>query len=168
MPAPACSMPMSSSHSSILRNGCGTSPAAIRRASPSTTAVLPTPASPVSSGLFCLRRIRISTIWRISSSRPTTGSILPSCARSVRFCPYWASVPCAVGVAPVLAASTAACWLSLLAASSVSKLSLKASTLILLNCGEMPFRTLARFQVFSSPINKWPPRMRLTPYFSEP
>ncbi len=44
---------------------------------PSTTAVLPTPASPVRIGLFCRRRIRMSTICRISSSRPMTGSISP-------------------------------------------------------------------------------------------
>ena len=44
---------------------------------PSTTAVLPTPASPVRIGLFCRRRIRMSTIWRTSASRPMTGSISP-------------------------------------------------------------------------------------------
>ena len=58
-------------------SGGGTSPLAMRSAKPSTTAVLPTPASPVRIGLFCRRRIRMSTIWRISSSRPTTGSISP-------------------------------------------------------------------------------------------
>ena len=55
----------------------GTSPAAMRRAKPSTTAVLPTPASPVRIGLFCRRRVRMSMIWRISASRPSTGSISP-------------------------------------------------------------------------------------------
>ena len=49
----------------------------MRSAKPSTTAVLPTPASPVRIGLFCRRRIRMSTTWRISKSRPSTGSILP-------------------------------------------------------------------------------------------
>ena len=51
-------------------SGGGTSPRAMRSAKPSTTAVLPTPASPVRIGLFWRRRIRMSTIWRISSSRP--------------------------------------------------------------------------------------------------
>jgi hypothetical protein len=52
---------------------------------PSTTAVLPTPASPVRIGLFWRRRIRMSMAWRISASRPITGSILPSRAlREVR------------------------------------------------------------------------------------
>ena len=58
----------------------GTSPAAMRSARPSTTAVLPTPASPVRIGLFWRRRVRMSTIWRISASRPRIGSILPALA----------------------------------------------------------------------------------------
>ena len=57
--------------------GRRTSPCATRSAKPSTTAVLPTPASPVRMGLFCRRRMRISMTWRISKSRPSTGSILP-------------------------------------------------------------------------------------------
>ena len=65
-------------------SGGGTSPRAMRSAKPSTTAVLPTPASPVRIGLFWRRRIRMSMIWRISSSRPVTGSISPSRARAVR------------------------------------------------------------------------------------
>ncbi len=57
-------------------------PAARRRrrcacAKPSTTAVLPTPASPTRIGLFWRRRSRMSTTWRISASRPTIVSILP-------------------------------------------------------------------------------------------
>ena len=55
----------------------GTSPAAIRCASPSTTAVLPTPGSPTTIGLFLLRRPRICITRRISSSRPITGSSAP-------------------------------------------------------------------------------------------
>ena len=52
--------------------------------SPSTIAVLPTPGSPTSTGLFLLRRARIETTRSISSSRPITGSSLPARARSVR------------------------------------------------------------------------------------
>ena len=44
----------------------GTSPSAIRRARPSTIAVLPTPASPISTALFLRRRARISTVCSIS------------------------------------------------------------------------------------------------------
>ena len=68
------------------RSGGGTSPAAMRCAKPSTTAVLPTPASPVRIGLFCRRRISTSMIWRISSSRPRIGSISPDAALAVRSC----------------------------------------------------------------------------------
>ena len=65
-----------------VRSGGGTSPAAMRSAKPSTTAVLPTPASPVRIGLFCRRRVRMSMTWRISKSRPRTGSISPARARA--------------------------------------------------------------------------------------
>ena len=68
----------------VLAAAAARRPAAMRSAKPSTTAVLPTPASPVRIGLFCRRRIRMSTIWRISSSRPMTGSISPLRACSVR------------------------------------------------------------------------------------
>jgi hypothetical protein len=40
-------------------------------------AVLPTPGSPISTGLFLVRRLRIWMTRRISSSRPMTGSSLP-------------------------------------------------------------------------------------------
>ena len=47
-------------------------------------AVLPTPGSPMSTGLFFVRRERTWMTRRISSSRPMTGSSLPSSASSVR------------------------------------------------------------------------------------
>ena len=56
----------------------GTSPSTIRWARPSTTAVLPTPGSPISTGLFLVRRDSTCTTRRISASRPITGSSLPS------------------------------------------------------------------------------------------
>ena len=62
----------------------GTIPDAISWASPSTIAVLPTPASPISTGLFFVRRQRICTTRRISSLRPMTGSNSPARASSVR------------------------------------------------------------------------------------
>ena len=82
--APACNKPKSRVRTQTSFNGPGTSPEAIRKAKPSTTAVLPTPASPVKIGLFWRRRIRISTICLISSSRPSTASILPCLAASVK------------------------------------------------------------------------------------
>ena len=47
-------------------------------------AVLPTPGSPSSTGLFLVRRERIWITRSISSSRPMTASSLPSRASSVR------------------------------------------------------------------------------------
>ncbi len=52
-------------------------------------AVLPTPGSPISTGLFLVRRCRIWMVRRISSSRPMTGSSLPWRARSVRSIVYF-------------------------------------------------------------------------------
>ena len=61
----------------LPRSDCGTSPSTMRCASPSTTAVLPTPGSPMSTGLFFVRRESTWTTRRISASRPMTGSSLP-------------------------------------------------------------------------------------------
>ena len=47
---------MSSAHTRLPFSPSGTSPATIRCASPSTIAVLPTPGSPISTGLFFVRR----------------------------------------------------------------------------------------------------------------
>ena len=82
--APAIREPMSSEKSVLFFSDSGTSPATMRRASPSTIAVLPTPGSPMSTGLFFVRRDRISIVRRISSSRPMTGSSLPARAAAVR------------------------------------------------------------------------------------
>ena len=73
----------------LLRSDSGTSPATIRWARPSTTAVLPTPGSPISTGLFLVRRDSTCTTRRISLSRPITGSSLPARAASVRSVPYF-------------------------------------------------------------------------------
>ena len=63
----------------------------MRAARPSTTAVLPTPGSPISTGLFFVRRERICITRSISVCRPTTGSSLPSAASFVRLRPNWSS-----------------------------------------------------------------------------
>ena len=68
----------------------GTLPSAIRSASPSTTAVLPTPGSPIRQGLFFVRRESIWMTRSVSLSRPIIGSSLPSLAISVRSRPYCA------------------------------------------------------------------------------
>ena len=54
--APATIAPRSSATTRLPRSDSGTSPATMRWARPSTTAVLPTPGSPISTGLFLVRR----------------------------------------------------------------------------------------------------------------
>ncbi len=106
-PAPACNRPRSKTRRVTSCNDGGTSPAAIRRARPSTTAVLPTPGAPTRIGLFCRRRSRMSMHWRISPSRPTMGSMRPSRASAVRSWVYWSSTgSCFCGASPGLAERT--------------------------------------------------------------
>ena len=96
----------------------GTSSLTIRWAMPSAIAVFPTPGSPISTGLFFVRRERISIVSSISSARPITGSSLPWRAASVRSRLYSSSVfvwlaglpPSSVGVTPrITAARSAVC-----------------------------------------------------------
>ncbi len=87
--APATIAPGRATTSRLPRSDSGTSPATIRWARPSTTAVLPTPGSPISTGLFLVRRDSTWTTRRISASRPITGSSLPSRASAVRSTPYF-------------------------------------------------------------------------------
>ena len=54
--APAIKAPMSSDNTFLSFNDSATSPLIIRCAKPSTMAVLPTPGSPISTGLFLVRR----------------------------------------------------------------------------------------------------------------
>ena len=68
---------MSSAQTRFPLSPSGTSPATIRWASPSTIAVLPTPGSPMRTGLFFVRRESTWMTRRISSSRPMTGSSFP-------------------------------------------------------------------------------------------
>src|SRR5215217_8055183 len=69
----------------------GTRSSQISCANPSTMAVLPTPGSPMMTGLFLVRLTRICMILSISWLLPITGSSLPSSANAVRFLPYWSS-----------------------------------------------------------------------------
>ena len=64
----------------------------IRDASPSTTAVLPTPGSPISTGLFLVRLDKICITLFVSLSLPITGSSFPTLANSVRSLEYLSSV----------------------------------------------------------------------------
>ena len=72
------SAPRSSETTRLSLSPSGTSPRTIRWARPSAMAVLPTPGSPMRTGLFLVRRDRTWMTRRISSSRPMTGSSLPA------------------------------------------------------------------------------------------
>ena len=87
--APATKLPISSANTSLFLRELGTSPLKIRIASPSAMAVFPTPASPISTGLFLVFRDKILITLRISSSLPITGSSLFFFAISVRLLPYF-------------------------------------------------------------------------------
>ena len=75
--APATNALKSNSKMVLSNNDSGTSFLTIRCARPSTIAVLPTPGSPISTGLFLVLRLKIRIELRISSSLPITGSIFP-------------------------------------------------------------------------------------------
>src|SRR5712691_2391478 len=75
---PATSAPRSSWSRRFWASTSGTSCPTMRWARPSTMAVLPTPGSPMRTGLFLVRRARIWITRSISVSRPMTGSSLPS------------------------------------------------------------------------------------------
>ena len=87
--APATSAPISREKIVLSFRPSGTSPRTIRCARPSAIAVLPTPGSPMSTGLFFDLRDRIRITLRISESRPITGSSFCSLARSTRSLPYF-------------------------------------------------------------------------------
>ena len=86
--APATMAPRSRAMIRLDFRPSGTSPSAMRRARPSTIAVLPTPGSPINTGLFLVRRESTWITRRISSSRPMTGSRLPLRASAMRSRPY--------------------------------------------------------------------------------
>ena len=87
--APAIKAPMSSEKMVRSFSESGTSPRTIRWARPSAMAVLPTPGSPIRTGLFLVLRERIRITFRISLSRPMTGSSLFALACSTRSVPYF-------------------------------------------------------------------------------
>ena len=131
--APATSEPKSRDRSRLFLRLSGTSPDAMRRASPSTTAVLPTPGSPISTGLFFVRRHSTCITRRISSSRPITGSILSCRAAAVKSRVYFSNArmelsgswesTCAFPRTDFKASSTASCVMPFLRKSSPAALS---------------------------------------------
>ena len=87
--APAINDPMSSESKRLFFKASGTSALMILCARPSTMAVLPTPGSPINTGLFLVRLCNTCMVRLISSSLPITGSSLPCSARSVRSMVYF-------------------------------------------------------------------------------
>ena len=86
---PATMDAMSNANNRLPRSAGVICPLAMRWASASARALLPTPGSPSRQGLFFWRRQRISIIRSSSASRQSTGSSRPSCARRVRSRPYF-------------------------------------------------------------------------------
>ena len=80
---------ISSDSTRLSRRESGQSPLAMSCASPSTMAVLPTPGSPISTGLFFFRRVSTSITRSISFARPIVGSSWPSAASCVRSRQKW-------------------------------------------------------------------------------
>ncbi len=91
----------------------GIFPSTILWAKPSTTAVLPTPGSPIRQGLFLVLLLSTCITRSISSSLPTTGSSLFSDASSVRCLPNLSKVGVALGLKPPGFTSPIPCSLSL-------------------------------------------------------
>ena len=90
--APATILAISKLTTLLFFSISGTSSEIIFSASPSATAVLPTPGSPIKQGLFFVLLDKICiTLW-ISVFLPITGSSFPSAAFFVKSVPYWFNV----------------------------------------------------------------------------
>ena len=83
--APASNKPRSSIRITLFSNDRGTSLFTILWAKPSIKAVLPTPGSPISIGLFLVLLDKTWMVLRISSSLPITGS-------NSLFCAFWVTL----------------------------------------------------------------------------
>ena len=89
--APAIKEAILSSQIVLSFRVLGTSPLTILCASPSTIAVLPTPGSPIKTGLFLVLRDKTLVILLISSSRPITGSTFLFLTSSFILRPYFSN-----------------------------------------------------------------------------
>ena len=83
--APASSAPISSEYTCAFANTSGTWFCSIKYAKPSANAVLPTPASPTSKGLFLRRRHNTCSIRSISAARPINGSMRSAFTSALRW-----------------------------------------------------------------------------------
>ncbi len=181
-PAPACSRPRSRVRRVTVFRDSGTLPSAIRNARPSTSAVFPTPGSPTRIGLFLRRRERMSTIWRISVSRPNTGSIFPSFALAVTSRVNLSSAFCSAGLSspssisspagrptnstspPWFCASSASRCISGRSSDCASSNGLRRSSWLCpsVNNGQRPSQR-ASFGFSTSAISRWTLRMCSSP-----
>ena len=82
----------------LFSKNSGTLDSTILRASPSTIAVFPTPASPIRIGLFFVLLNKICKILSISLSLPITWSIFPLFALSLRLTVYFSKVSVVISV----------------------------------------------------------------------
>ena len=98
---PASNAPISSEYTVAFANISGISLPTMRLAKPSAMAVLPTPASPTSSGLFLRRRHKVCMTRSSSGARPISGSILPAAT-----CAFRLRVNCSKAPVGVPSAST--------------------------------------------------------------
>ena len=126
---PATIEAISSATTRLSNNTRETLCCVIRRASPSTIADLPTPGSPISTGLFFLRRLSICANRSISRSRPTIGSSRFSMAALVISDPNVSSAGVSLCFPPVCfdfdflencsssSSSSSDCWLLLICMS---------------------------------------------------
>ena len=116
-------------------------------------------------------------IWRISSSRPMTGSSLPSRALSVRLTANFFSASClpiaAGAIAPLASPGAASSVPGTSAASSGEPATICASsaprrlTSTRSNCRLIDCSRRASRSVLSRPNSRWPVRTRVAPNFSE-
>ena len=90
--APATIPDISSETTLLFFKIFGTSPDTIFSANPSTTAVLPTPGSPIKHGLFFVLLDKICITLSISSLRPIIGSNFPSSAFRLKSSLNWFNV----------------------------------------------------------------------------
>ena len=106
--------------------------------------------------------------WRISPSRPSTGSIDPAFARAVRSIVNWSSAPPATGPAPAAWACAAAPPATPGATASELEAVILASSCRNASAGIAPRRALAsratkeRESSPSSAASKWPERISAT------
>ncbi len=109
--APAINSDKSRVTTLLFFNSSGILPLTILCARPSAIAVFPTPGSPISTGLFFVLLLRISSILSVSSSLPITGSSFPSFAILVKSIPYSSKVAVFESWTPLPLFIESPCWL---------------------------------------------------------